>query len=277
MTINHPMYIESKEQLSYVARGIINSHPMGYYGCTIKGPRGRGKTAFCMHTAREVYQFSEGLSRDSAWERVLENTMFCLSEIDNMIDRVEGIDWNNVIKWQEDNSILCRIWDDAGMHGGKFRFFTDTKAVGHLQENMDVIRLVLTGFLINAPEISNLLSFLRSYRDHKIINIAHTPERKAPYERVATIKQWREDRLGRWHLIPVVSTRFSCFVDEWVYEEVTVMKARAIIDNRKKFKDMMKHVEKADKVDEVVSGFSEGDMGLLDDVDLGGGEVIENE
>ena len=237
---NHPKYINQKEQLSRTAREIVNSHPFGYWGGVIRGPRERGKSAFCMHIAREVYQFVEGLTCDDAWERVLENIMFTLDEIDKMFNILNSIDWDNVLDWQRDNTFLCKIWDDAGMHGGKFKYFTDVKIVEHLQGNMDVIRFILSGFLINTPQLEHLLGFLRGYRDHKIINITYPPEGKQLYNRVATTKIWKEDRLGRWHLFPSYVTRFSCYVDDWVYEKYSRMKAKAIVDNKHKFEEMVK-------------------------------------
>ena len=249
MVKKHPLYINAKEQLSRTAREIVNSHPMGYWGGIIRGPRERGKTAFCMHIAREVYQYNEGLTLDSAWERVLENIMFTLDEIDNMFSILDTIDWNNILDWQRENTFLLKIWDDAGMHGGKFKYFTDVKIVEHLQGNMDVIRFVLTGFLINTPQLEHLLGFLRNYKDHKIIGIAYPPEGKQLYERIATTKIWREDRLNRWHLRPSYTTRFSCYVEDWVYEEYSRMKARAIVENRQRFKDM---VDKAQKMPNIV-------------------------
>lgn len=248
MTQNHPLYLKSKDELSRPAREIVNSHPMGYWGGVIRGPRERGKSSLCMHIAREVYQYVEGLTRDSAWERVLENILFTLSEIDNMFKIIETIDWDNVLDWQRNNTYLCKIWDDAGMHGGKFKYFTEVKTVEHLQGNMDVIRFIITGFLINTPQLEHLLGFLRGYRDHKIIKVAYTPEGKHPYNRIATTKIWREDRLGRWKLIPSYATRFSCYVDDWVYEEYSRMKARAIIENTRRFNEEIKKAKKMPNV-----------------------------
>jgi len=236
----HPKFITDMKNLSRAAREIAKSHPWGYWGGLVRGARGRGKTAFCLHTCREVFQYHYGISYDEAWEKTLENVMFSLEDIDKMLNVLDTIDWNNVLNWQKDNTMICKVWDDAGMHGGKYKYFVAAKLVEHLQGNMDVLRFILTGFLINAPEISNLLKFLREYRDHKIIKIVHRTEGKSEYQRVANVKIWREDKLGRWRLIPSYKTRFSCYVDDWVYEKFTVMKARAIIENRKRFQEMMK-------------------------------------
>lgn len=240
----HPKFITDVKNLSRAAREIVKNHPWGYWGGLVRGPRGRGKSAFCMHTVREVYQYSEGITYDDAWERTLDNVMFSLEDIDKMLNILDTIDWSNVLEWQKNNTVICKWWDDAGMHGGKYKYFVAAKLVEHLQGNMDVLRFILTGFLINAPEISNLLKFLREYRDHKIIKVAHLPEGTDKYGRVANVKIWREDRLNRWRLIPSYKTRFSCYVDDWVYEKFSAMKARAIIENRKRFQEMMKKVER---------------------------------
>lgn len=265
---NHPKYITDASTLSRCAREICNSHPLGYWGGLVYGSRGRGKTAFCLHTQREVYQYKLGITYDDAWELTLKHIMFSLEDIDNMFNILDTIDFSDTIKWQEDNTVLCTIWDDAGMHGGKFKYFVATKMVEHLQGNMDVIRFILTGFLINAPEISNLLSFLRTYRDHKIIKIAYRTEGKNDYDRVARIKQWKEDKLGRWHLMTIGATKFSCYVDDWVYREYSAMKAKAIMENRHQFLDAVKKAEKMENKpqEEILK-----DMGLpenFEDVDF---------
>lgn len=251
---NHPQYITDKNALSSSAKAIINSHPHNYWGALIYGARGRGKTAFCMHTQRECYQFHYGISYDDAWEMTLKNIMFTLEEIDDMFNSFDTIKLPDlVLKWQEDNKILCRTWDDAGMHAGKFKYFDSIKLVSHLQGNMDVLRIILTGFLINSPEVNNLLSFLRSYKDHKLIKIVYRTEGKNDYDRVARIKRWSEDKLGRWHLMTTGVTKFSCYVDTWVYEEYSKMKIKAIMDNRQKFLENLERTKKmVDKPEQII-------------------------
>lgn len=264
-------YLESLNELARLPKLIVRKHPMGYVGANVRGARGAGKTAFCMHTGRQVYQYIDGITRDDAWEKLLgvgnyrkekAKILFSMSDVIDSLEILDNIDFKNILEWQKDNTIPCYIWDDAGMHGGRYKFFTDVKTVEHLQGLTDTIRFVVTGFLINSPEISGLLSFLREYKDQKVISINHRAEGDTKYGRRASIKGYKEDRRGRFILAREGSTDFSCYVDKWAYSEYSRMKAKAIIENIHKIKQLVK-TEKKSKPDKKENEIAES-IGLPD-------------
>jgi hypothetical protein len=250
-------YINDINELHRLPKKIIKEHPRGYVGVFTEGPRRIGKTVFNMKTAHEVFQFKFGLNRDDAWKMVLDNMLFDLADVDHIFDPLETIDIGHIDKHWQDEKPICKIWDDVGMHGGKYRYLIDAKYVDHLQSNLDIMGIVITGFLMNAPEIANVLSFLRDYHDHTIIRIGQDPEKGTQvYERVAIFNTWRKERIG-WRLrSDKPHTPFSCFIgdadrlgihEQWVYDEYEKMKVGAIVKNRLKFKKMIEVEKKMEK------------------------------
>jgi hypothetical protein len=250
-------YLEDINDLSRLAKKIVLSHPRGYVGAIVEGFRGRGKSVFCLNTGRQVFQYHYGITRDDAWEMTLRNIVFAIDEVDKMFDVIDKIDFNDASKmseWFNEETHVFKIWDDAGMHGGKYKYIVAQKQVEHLQGNLDVMRFILTGFLINSPELAHLLKFLREYHDHIIVEIKGRKEGGSDYERRAVFKTWQKDKLGRWHLKKnPPHTPFSCFLgdvdrlglkEQWVYDEFELMKASAIKRNRDEFRQMVKVAKK---------------------------------
>jgi len=252
-------YLENYNDLGRLPKMIVDNHPRGYVGAVVEGFRGKGKSVFCMITGRQVFQYMEGITRDDAWEKVLSNILFSINEVDSLFDIIDKIPWDDPSKmpeWFADRTHVLKIWDDAGMHGGKYKYQTESKAVDHLLGNIDVMRFVLTGFLINAPEMGNLLKFLREYHDHTVIKIKGRLEGGSDWERRAVFYKWKESRRSDWKLCKnPPHTPFSCWLgkkdrlgidDQWVYDEFEVKKARAIKNNRDAFRKMAKVAEKSE-------------------------------
>ena len=121
-------YIENIDQLTKLAKKIVKVHPWGFQGATIEGPRGRGKSGFCLHTMREVYQYIDGISKDDAWEKILgmgnykEETpkiLFGMNDVINSLEVLETIDMVNILDWQRDNTgrfaRFTNRWDCSGL------------------------------------------------------------------------------------------------------------------------------------------------------------------
>jgi len=232
--------MEKLENLSKLSQKIVKSHPDGYCGALIDGSRGSGKTTFCMHTMREVYQFHNGIDRVDAWKMVLDNMFFTMNEVIEALKVVEQIDMDNVIESQREFMIPVICWDDAGMHGGRLKHFVDMKIADRLNSVMDTARDVVSGFLINAPEREGLLSFIRRYRDNLWISIGYPETRGDKYKRIATARRYYIDKLGRRRNRIVFQTRFSCYVEKWVYEKYKKMKITAV-------KEGLRHLEELAK------------------------------
>jgi hypothetical protein len=252
-------YIEDIDELSRLARETIKAHPRGYVGVVVEGGRGAGKTVFCLKTQREVYQYHYGITRDDAWEKVLDDIIFGIDDIIDMLNNLDHLEEykHKMGDWWKEQVHICRVWDDAGMHGGKYKYQVDAHLVDFLQQNLDVFRFITTGFYINSPEMENLLKFIRQYHDHTIIKITHSPEGISPYEKVAFFQKWRRlrNRSG-WTLVSRPPHQpFSCYLgnvknlqikDQWVYDKYEYLKGEAIRKNRGKFVKMMKHAEKSE-------------------------------
>jgi len=245
-------YIESLDEMSKLSQRIVKRHPWGYQGFGVRGGRGEGKTSFGLHTGREVYQYIDGISRTDAFEKLLgvgnyrhqsPCILFDLSDVIKALEPLDSIDFVNILDWQRENTVPYMLWDDAGMHGGKYKFFTDVKLVEALQGEVDTIRFILTGFGTTSPEIGSLLKFLQDYKDNLIISIKYNPEGQSKYSRVAEVKKYYEHRNGNYRKRLAWTTKFSCYVDKWAYAEYSRMKARAIIRNRARMKKMLKVAE----------------------------------
>ena len=273
-------YIECIDDLSNLSKLIVRKHPWGYAGVSVRGGRGDGKTAFAIHTGREVYQFIDGITRDDAYEKILgvgnyskqgSQILFDLYGVVKALEVMDNIDYENILEWQSRNTIPYKIWDDAGMHGGKYKFFTDVKMVEALQGEIDTIRFILTGFVTTSPELSSILRFMQEYKDNLIVSVKKQSPGATKYSRKAEVKRWYEDRNGNYRKRLAWTTNFSCYVDKWAYEEYTRMKARAIIKNRNHLKKLLtvaKKIEIDKSEDQLLNEFGVPDEYkkiLLDD------------
>lgn len=220
-------YIENLESLSKLSQKIVRSHPDGYCGAVVDGPRGYGKSAFCMHVMREVYQYIDGTDKVDAWKKVINNIFFTMNDVINALKIVESIDMDNVIESQRQFMIPVICWDDAGMHGGRLKHFVDMKIADKLNSVMDTARDAVSGFLMNAPEREGLLSFIRRYRDNFWVNITLNPN-GGSYSRQAVVRKRVTMPDGRMRWRKFFTTSFNCYVDKWVYEEYKRKKIKAV-------------------------------------------------
>lgn len=249
-------YLTNINDLARLPKEIVRLHPRGYSGSVVEGPKGKGKTTFCMHTGRQVFQYVEGITRDDAWQRVLDNMVFSLEEVDDIFSIIDGVDFDDMdMKWWWDNQVqLFKCWDDAGMHGGKYKYLIAAKLCDNLQGNLDIMRFVLTGFCINSPELDNLLKFIRNYHDHYVILIKGRRVGGADWERQAFFQRWQKDKRNVWKLrASPPHTPYSCFIgdnrrlgvmEQWVMDEYEKLKGKAIQRNRANFKKMKNMVKK---------------------------------
>jgi len=244
-------FIEDIDELSRLARETVKLHPRGYKGVAVEGDRGVGKTVFCLKTQREVYQYHYGITRDDAWEMVLKDIIFDINDLVKMLNNLDHLDEyeNNMSDWWNEQVQICKVWDDAGMHGGKYRYQADPVIVDFLQRNLDVFRFIVTGFYVNSPELGNLLKFIRDYHDHTIIKIKHNPSGIGPHEKLAFFKKWRQlrNRSGYTLVADPPHQPFSNWLgdvkslqlkEQWVYDKYEFLKGKAIKRNRDVFVKM---------------------------------------
>lgn len=249
-------YIEKLDELSRLAKETVTLHPRGYTGVVVEGGRGAGKTVFCLKTQREVYQYHYGITRDDAWERVLNDLIFSIEDLVTMLNNLDNLEQyeTHMSDWWNEQVHICRVWDDAGMHGGKYKYQVDAHLVDFLQQNLDVFRFITTGFYINSPEMGNLLKFIREYHDHTIIKIIHNPKGSGPNEKIGYFQKWRRlrNRSGYTLVANGPHQPFSNWLgdvrslqlkEQWVFDKYEYLKGRAIKKNRNKFKRMMDHAK----------------------------------
>jgi len=245
-------YIEDLDAVSKFSKKIIQSHPDGFLQAVIDGARGSGKTAFCMHTMREVYQYLYGVDRVEAWNIILgigaysnetPKILFTMRNVIDALKQLENIDMsaNKIIQSQRDNMIPVLTWDDAGMHGGRLKVLIDMKAVDKLSGVMDTARDVVSGFLINVPEKESLLSAIRRYKDAPWVHIGYRAgEGAVKYDRQGVVRKFRIDGRGTHRSYIDMKVNFSCYVDKWVYSEYKIKKVQAVQENLRMFEELEK-------------------------------------
>lgn len=232
-------YLENLDNLTKLSQKIVKSHPNGFTGAVIDGPRGYGKSTFCMHTMREVYQYIDGIDRVDAWKKVLKYTLFTMNDVIDALEIVEDIDMGNVIESQAEHMIPVICCDDAGRHMGRLKHFLDMTITDRLNSVMDTARDAVTGFLLNAPEREGLLSFIRRYRDNLWITIGLNPDTMGDkYKRVATARRFVIGHDGRKRTRLAFQTKFSCYVEKWVYEEYKRKKINAVKESLARLKEV---------------------------------------
>jgi len=106
------------------------------------------------------------------WDAVLQSIVF---DIKDLVEALRG----------ERKKII--IWDDAGIHGSKYIWFTDQEYVLLLAQLFDLIRTRTASMIITTPSIKNLLHFLRWQVDWHVIKIVKATGRNLPLRRLARV------------------------------------------------------------------------------------------
>lgn len=249
-------YITDFDELTGLSKRIVKAHPDGFLQAIIDGDRGSGKTAFCLHTMREVYQYIYGVDRVDAWNMIFgigsyshdkPKMMFTIRDVIDALrtlDKIDMDDVGSIIQQQRDLMIPCVTWDDAGMHGGRLKVLIDMQLVDKLSGVMDTARDVTTGFLINVPEKEALLSAIRRYHDILWGHVGYRPSEGAvKYNRQVVVRKYatRPDGVRRYRTI--FATNFSCYVEKWVYSEYKRRKISAVQDNLRFLEELEKKKE----------------------------------
>ena len=120
---------------------------------------------------------------------------------------------------------------------GRLKHFLDMSTTDRLNSVMDTARDGVTGFLLNAPEREGLLSFIRRYRDNLWITIGLNPDTMGDkYKRIATVRRFVIGHDGRKRARLAYQTKFSCYIDKWVYAEYKKKKIVAVKESLSRLK-----------------------------------------
>ena len=231
----------------------------GYIGAIISGEFAKGKTTSAFHMAREILQFVYGIDRMTAFRKILnEHLLFTLKDVLFATDMLKdekfwnGLTTQEVLEWKYKIRKPVMIWDDAGIHGSKYKHWLDMKDASSLQESFDTIRDITSCFIITVPENDELLSFIRNYRGNYHVEIKHSSGGK--YNRVLEFWKYETDsktgrriRRKKWRTKP-----FSVYIEKEIYGEYDRMRTVAKIRNTKRVKERIKTLQSKKDYHEVL-------------------------
>jgi adenosyl cobinamide kinase/adenosyl cobinamide phosphate guanylyltransferase len=100
-----------------------------FLGCVVYGPMRVGKSSYAMQCLHQVY---------GNWEDVASHTVFRLEDMIHQIER--AMDTNS--------KIPALLWDDAGVHGNRLRYFQNRQLCEYLEDLIDTIGLHLHALLM---------------------------------------------------------------------------------------------------------------------------------
>mgnify|MGYP000734071067 CR=1 FL=1 len=116
-----------------------------YFELIIYGKRGRGKSIYAYKIAKIVY--------NNDLKKVWAHWVYTLDQLIEILDKYAG----------KDERIKLLVWDDAGVHGSKYKWFTEEQAlVDTLAEVWQTIRDTVAATLITTPNPKLLLKAIRT-------------------------------------------------------------------------------------------------------------------
>ena len=195
---------ETASSLTKFGRYAYNSFYFNrYIGAIISGVFGVGKSMTALHLGREIAQAIYGVNEEQGFQIALQNTLFTMDEVIQATKNLGSVeDWKNTDPYDADKKsramrVPFYIWDDAGMHGSKYKHFLDMAASYDLQSNFDTIRDVTACMIITVPEDEELLKFLRSYRGNYLVEMIALDGGNYAYDRKLEFWKYGRDSLGR--------------------------------------------------------------------------------
>lgn len=204
---------------------IIQERPTGLCSAVIEGRRGIGKSAYCLKVGKEVYQQMYKCSDTEAYRLALKYTLYDMGDIINVLQDAIS----------RDETLPMVTWDDAGVHASSILWFFKMEEVHKLKAITDTIRSAVTGFLLNCPDRSSLLSFLRNYDDYLVEIVRNNKPcggsttytskktgdviRYKSYERIARGYTIFKLPSGKKLVYKNYEDEYSCYLPNDVYEE----------------------------------------------------------
>ena len=176
----------------------------GFVGAIVYGKQGYGKSSYALKVAYQIY---------GDWDTVFESMVFKLEDLVSAL--------RDSIVTGKRRQLL--IWDDAGVHGNKYRWFDygGQELAKELQALMDVIRTGLAGLIFTTPQPNELLKVFRGY-DFYYVKIVKQNKRN---NRLATIYQQSVMPNGNVIVKKVGYDRFNVMLPDEVYKRYSVIRA----------------------------------------------------
>jgi len=211
---------------SRLANFIKRQHPNGFVGAIIEGERGYGKSMYAMKVMAQLYHSMDGLSEEEAWNKALDHMLFTMEDFTSRID------------WNINNDFITVAWclDDATVHFGSLKYFTNLFEVMQIYAMMATIRAACTGLLITCPRRSLLLKGLRDYDDFTVqIN-----KDEGNYNRIARGIKWFTIPDGRRRYRKMYEDHYSCIIPTWIYKKYQIKRKKYLQDVNREMQNILK-------------------------------------
>lgn len=191
---------------SLLVERILNSRKKrGYQGFCATGPRGSGKSVFCLKIGKDIYKTLYNCNDREAYDLALKNFVFTIPEV--------------VIKLQEatsTNSVIPLLnWDDVSVHASSLHYFEDISEVNTLKSIVETIRTGCSSMGLNCVDRSSLLKCLVK-SDDLIVEIH--PASTGGYDRTARVYHIHRLPSGKQYYYKQFEDEFSCWIPDYVYE-----------------------------------------------------------
>gem|GEM_PF-5411920 len=147
-------YEESEEGSigwSVLAGRIVQAYKSGgFIAAVVYGKQGAGKSVYTIKVAYDALRRLGILGHNSTTRDVYRRYMFYLAR--QLIGKVRRA---------KSSRIPVLIWDDAGVHGGSWLFFTDPFLAKAITDTFKVIRTRVAALLMSTPNPGDILKPLR--------------------------------------------------------------------------------------------------------------------
>lgn len=118
-------------------------------GAIVYGVQRIGKSSYALQIMYDVYK---------DWDLVLQN---CLFRLEDVVSYLQYLMENKKV-------VPAFCWDDAGVHGSAYRYFSRRDEVELLKSLFDVIGTRCRALLFTTPYADGLLKSLRSYEFYRV-------------------------------------------------------------------------------------------------------------
>jgi hypothetical protein len=165
-----------------------------FFGLIIYGEQGIGKTTYMLKVMYDVY---------GDWNTVFEHLIFSLDDLIDLIEESRGKRFKVI------------GWDDAGIHGHKYKYFRKRDAVELISAWLDVARTKTASLLITTVNPLNLLKPIRESLGMKYGKVVRYDSAN---ERLITVYNRTILPNGKTYVKKMYADKFTAILPDHVYE-----------------------------------------------------------